>query len=295
MMSDHAKRERFHLRQWAVGLLVVAVAAPALAHVVWRRSNRVDPSVIAIYRFSDQAELAAKAFKPAGGLSDTLVLQVARAGADAIGFVEQVASPPLGPGAATFTGPVIAATVDEFEGAAGDLTIELWYRFDRDSDSGFEFGFEKGPRVHVMRGKENEAMDMFMLVTTGGTPAMSAPEFFGWASLYGGDAQIGGWRHVAIAIHSTGLEESAETGGTVYKEGSAARFWWYGHNLGEGATVDLTGARADEKSRLVLRNMMGKIAVDEISIWKKDWSEQGQNPKVFDEGHGSGRLPDGRP
>ena len=135
---------------------------------------------------------------------------------------------------------------------------------------------------------ENPENDQLGLIDSSGA-YRSAPGFTGWPTMVAGAVTPGMWRHIGIAIHSEGAETTL-AGRSVYKSGSVARYWYFGHALGREG-VDVSGMRTAESTKILVHNVTGKIIIDEVSVWKRDWSDNGQNRAPFGDGRGSGTSP----
>lgn len=272
-------------------LALVALAAPVRAHVDWTRVNDVDPDTLGIYHFSDEAADAGLVQPTHPCMDGCLGLVIGAPGGDPMTLVHDTPKAIFDPHAARFAS---AQTLDSTCSVAadGDVTIEFWFKWDASrAASSFEVGLRSGAKIRVTRDEANPAGDQFGVQGTHGD-YRSSPGFTNWAVVGDEEASFGEWRHIGLTIHSTGVSFDETLAHDVYNPGTVARLYYNGHATGDAPhTIDLGGFQVHADSRLRVNNLSGVAYVDEFTVWKRDWSDNGANLAPFADGRGSGVCP----
>jgi hypothetical protein len=273
-------------------LLIAQAVNYAWAHVDWTRANDIDPQCLALFHITSSSVTPGETIQTAAGLptSQSLLIETP------IGLppttVSGTPDPVLDPLAIRFRSQVRCQSTATLANLAGDMTLEMWFRWDPLlTSASLQFGFRSGARLLITRDTTSPSLDRFGISATHGD-FVSAPGFTDWAVLGSEEAGLGDWIHAAVTIDSAGMHLDPSLAHDVYSTGTVARFWLNGHAAGSFPhTVDLTGSRVHDSSRLVLECLAGDgIEADEATIWTKDWSTAGTVSAPFSDGRGSGTV-----
>ncbi len=274
------------LRRMIVPALAVAFACAgtsAHAHLHWSRVNTVDSDTIALYHFDDATTVAAPPSLP-------LPL--------GLGLTSIAAGIPLSPTTDTpgaiFTPQALALptaqtlrSTDTISQLAGDLTIECWFKWTPEmTSSTLEIGLQSGARLVVARDEVTPANDRFGIAGTHGS-YLSAPGFTSWVDVGYEEASLNEWRHLALTIHSTGIHYNPASSHDVYSTGTVGRLYLNGHPTGSFPhSFDLAGLNVHDASRVTVVMRGGEMVIDELAVWRRDWSANGVNTNPFANGRG---------
>jgi hypothetical protein len=276
----------------AMALAVLSGASWAPAHVDWTQVNQPDPQTLALFHFDEHHH---DLFVNEEGLAPSFDLHVSAPSGEEFGFEHKdLPDAIFAPHAIHFRSAQRAESSAEAAGVDGDLTIEFWFQWDPAlTTQRIEVGFAESLRLVIARDASNPANDLFGVA--GAEPHgdfRSAPGFVDWPTVGSEEASLGEWRHVAVAIHSTGLVHDMGLDHDVYAAGSRGRFYLNGHLTGVSETVlDIEGMRGHEHSTLVIDNKEGLFYIDEATFWTKDWSDNGAVGFPFGDGRGAGAPP----
>lgn len=278
----------------AMAAAFAALAFNASAHVDWTRVNAADPELLALYHMSDANLQPGQVLAVPTGLPPGRNLLIGAPTGSAATTTTDIVEPIFGATALDLHAPQVMespATVD----ISGDISIEFWLKWPitLSAKSQLDIGLRSGPKIRLTRNPFVPAEDQFGMLTTHGD-YVSSPGFTNWADFANqGEAELGEWLHFGLTIHSTGLTFDSGLNHDIYNPGSLARFWLNGHL--EGAfphTVDISGMRTHGDSTIRINNLSyGEALVDEVTIWKKDWSANGANANAFNDGRGNGVFP----
>lgn len=274
----------------ALLLFAISITAPAFAHVHWHRVNDFSPGLtVGLYHFDEHGVGVGQTLKPAPGLPLNRGLLIGAPSGDGLASIHDVPGSIFEPHALHIRSAQIMDSTETVGDLEGDLTIEFWFMWDVDLEyQRVQIGLRSGAKIEIARSTVNPASDVFGVAFTHGD-FVSAPGFVNWDEVGEEEAGLGDWRHVAVTIHSTGIHFEAGLGHDVYDPGSLARFWVNGHAVGEHPhTVDIAGMQMHDASRIRIRSLEGPIRIDEVTIWRKDWSENGTVPEPFADGRGEG-------
>jgi len=266
-----------------LAVALAAIVSTASAHVHWTRSNSVDPATIALYHMDNVTTVSIPAAAP---LSSDRGLQKSSL-SDQLTTTSDTAWPFFQPASLQTSGQQVLLSGYAHPGCTGDLTIECWFKWTSDlTSSSLEIGFQSAARLRLVRDEANHANDRLELAGIHGTRAPH-PEFPGWDEIGPEEASLDTWRHLGITIHSTGATFDASRGAYVYDPGSVARIYLNGHRLGVNTTtISLTGLQVQQVSNLTMTASGNGLVVDEVTIWSKDWSENGNVTSPFSNGRG---------
>lgn len=273
--------------------LTGALVQPVLAHVHWTKPNAIDPTTLGLYHIDDATITSGSVIQPASGLPSDIGLVVSPYGAAQGPLPElvstNVAQSILAPGSLRLAAPLRAESAATLGDLDGDLTIEFWYKWEPSMTSQeFSFGLTDGVKLVINRNVADPAQDR--LGVQGATPGsyISAPGFTNWPDVGEEEADLDTWRHMGVCIHSAGLEIAG--GKTVYRAGSVARIYLNGHAWGFSPfEFSVAGLEAAEQSRIGLALPAGAgFSVDELTIWRYDWTQNGSVASPFANGRGSG-------
>lgn len=278
------------IEYWIKSLLAMVLilgSSPIFAHVHWTRGNRVEPGLTVGLYHIDEANLSTgKPILPAAGLSPDRGLLIGAPSGAGMQAAADTADDFLSPFSLQLQSAQIADSTAAIPNMTGDLTIEFWFKWDPDlTYQHLQAGLRSGARIEIARSTVHPASDTFGIAFVHGD-TVSAPSFPGWSAI-GEEAELDEWYHVAVTIHSEGAHYVEVLGHDVYNSGSTARFWLNGHAVGSSPfTVDITGMRVHGDSRIRIRSIEGPIKIDEVTIWKKDWSQDGTASNPFGDGRG---------
>lgn len=271
-----------------LSLTLLVSTTPAHAHVHWTRVNTVDSTTL----FLSHGDNATTTLLPAEPpLNADLGLTPTSAAAP-ITTSTDVAGSLFGPHSITLTQPQTLQSTASLTNVSGDLTIEFWFKWlPTMTSSTLEVGLGSGARIRIARDTANPAQDRLGVAGTHGT-YLSVPQFPNWNAIGEEEASLNEWRHMGLTIHSTGLVYDGAQGHDVYAPGSIGRIYLNGHLLGvhPAQTIDLAGLPVHDASRVVLRMQGAGMAIDELAIWSKDWSENGSNTNPFGNGRGGASV-----
>lgn len=274
----------------AVALALFSTAAPVQAHVFWTQVNSVHSTTL----FLSHGDHATSTLLPAEpplpvelGLTPTSATATITTSPDVVGSI-------FGPQSVTLTKDQTLQSTASLAGVSGDLTVEFWFKWLPDmTSSTLEFGLGSGARILVARNTADPAKDRFGVAAPHGS-FRSAPGFVSWVATGDEYASLNIWRHIGLTIHSTGTVLDGITGQRVYGPGSTGRMYYYGHLMGidPDTTIDLAGLPIQETSSVILRMAGAGMAVDELTIWSKDWSDNGLHNNPFGNGRGNAIIED---
>lgn len=262
----------------------------ARAHVHWSRPNDADPDCLALYHLNDASAAPGSVLAAAPGQPAGHGLLVGPPAGLPMTITADVAEPFLGPGALALGSAQTAESGDSLAGLDGDLTIEFWFKWEPSmTSSSLQVGLGSGARLQVTRDVSNPAHDRFGVAATHGD-FRPAPGFTNWADVGSEEAPLDRWIHAALTITSAGIHNDPALAHDVYSTGTVARFYLNGHATGAAPhTLDLTGLRVHDASRLQIRCLDGGgVLIDEVTVWKKDWSDGGTASHPFSDGRGAG-------
>ncbi len=256
----------------------------------WTRVNDSDPFALGVYHFEPP-------FHDPGQIIPTVqCLPVGRglligspAGTDMVTSVD-VPSGIFASHSMYFQSAQSSASVDTLSGLAGDLSIEAWFKWDNSlTSASVEFGLQSGAKIALRRDTLNPVNDRFGVAGTHGD-YRPAPGFTNWGAVSPSMAPLGQWLHVGLAIHSVGQHyEPLPIDHDVYSTGTLARLYLNGEPVGVTTTnLDLTALKVHDASKLRINNLIGKTYLDEVTMWNKDWSQNGAVAGPFDNGRGTG-------
>lgn len=289
ILSLKNKRYSF-VSAMALILFAISFSAPAIAHVHWHRVNDFSPGLtVGLYHFDEHGVSVGQTLKPAPGLPLNRGLLIGAPSGDGLASVHDVPDAIFEPHALHIRSAQIMDSTETVGDLEGDLTIEFWFKWDVDLEyQRVQVGLRSGAKIEIARSTVNPASDVFGIAFVHGD-FVSAPGFVNWDEVGEEEAGLGDWRHVAVTIHSTGIHFEAGLGHDVYDPGSVARFWVNGHAVGvHPHTVDIAGKQMHDASRIRIRSLAGPIRIDEVTIWRKDWSENGTVAEPFADGRGEG-------
>jgi len=271
-------------------LILLGAAALAPAHVEWTTANGNSPLLVGLYHCDDTVVGTGDVIAAITEQGEHRNIAIgAPASTGLVASSDVTADAPLGPGSLEFTSAQDCNTAFTFHDLDGDLTIEGWFKWDVALvTSSIEFGLRSGAKISLIRDVATPANDRFQLSFTHGDTA-SAPGFTDWPAVGVEHGALGVWRHVAVTIHSTGMVFNSGLGHDVYLPGSTATFWLDGHEFGVGP-VDIAGKQVHDASRIRIRNLAGGVKIDEVAVWRHDWSENGTVAEPFENGRGSSPL-----
>lgn len=276
------------LAAFMVSLLLAPICS---AHVHWTELNQADPLLAGLYHFDSGNIQAGQLLEVAEGMPTDRGLVIQEPEGDGISNSSDTNGSLFGPNALVFHSAQKAESEAVIHGLDAGLTIEFFLKWDPAMEhSSIEIGLTSGAKLRITRDLNDPSQDQFGIQATHGD-FVSASGFPNWEALGEEEAALDEWRHVGVTIHSTGLHFDETLQHDVYNEGSVARFYWNGHLTGTApATVDLSGVQVHDHSTLIINNIEGTIAIDEIAIWKTDWSNNGENHSPFSDGRGSGTF-----
>jgi hypothetical protein len=266
----------------ALAIAFACVAAPCPAHVHWQQTNGVMPETVAIYHFD---QLTTAVASPAPGLPVGLGLTVS-SGAQSLTHITDTPGTIFEPGALALHNTQTMRSTDAIAQLDGDLTIECWFKWTPGvTSSTLELGLQSGAKIMVARDTTTPANDRFGVSATHGS-FRSAPDFPNWIAVGEEEAGLDEWRHLALAIHSTGIHYDSLAGHDVYSTGTVGRLYLNGHETGFGTAMDLSGLKVHDTSQITITIRGGSMAVDEFAIWKRDWTGNGSVSNPFANGRG---------
>jgi len=263
-------------------VIITSLVVPAYAHVHWNRVNGVDPETIALYHFENAS---AQVAPPSENLAPNLGLTVF-SGASITSTID-TPDTIFQPNALTLDATQTLRTTATVTDLAGDLAIEFWFKWAPDmTSSTLEVGLSSGARLMIARDTANPANDRLGVAGTHGS-YMSAPGFTNWADFGEEEASLNEWRHLALSIHSTGIHFDQAAAHDVYSTGTTGLVMYNGHPVGfTPFSFNLSGLRVHDASRLTVVMRGAAIAIDELTIWRRDWTENGTKLDAFSNGRG---------
>lgn len=263
---------------------VVLLCTNAGAHAInWDRVNAVDADTLALYHFDNATADLAPVESP---LNAGLDLAPSSALAP-ITVSSDVVSGIFAPQSIRLMTTQTLQSTSALTDVSGDLTIEFWFKWlPTMTSSTLQVGLGSGARVLLARDVLYPVNDRFGVGGGHGT-FRSAPGFVDWPSVGEEHADLNTWYHIGLAIHSTGIVYDEVSGHDAYAAGSVARMYLHGHAVGIPVTeIDLGGMQVHNSSRVTVRIAGAGVALDELAIWKKDWTANGTNPDPFGDGRG---------
>jgi hypothetical protein len=286
--------------RFALLTALIPVASMAPAHVNWTQANGPHPDLVAHYQFSEAGVLTVnqQSVAPGPGLSPNLALVPATPSpttAPIAATSTDILSSVLGPRSLQFNSTQVldtTPTLGNLSGTTGPLTIEGWFKWPTGFTSGtVTFGFRSGLRIQISRDTSNPANDRFGLAATHGS-YVSAPGFTNWVDVGVNEAPIDEWLHVAATVTPLGTYFEPSTNHDHYTTGTVARLFLNGHLFGiqPNTTLNIGGVAGlqwHDPTRVRVNAVLpvgGSILVDEVSIWKRDWSQNGTVLNAFNNG-----------
>jgi len=257
--------------------------------VIWTQGNSVNPDTAGLYHFDETSVVPGGTIQAAPGLTPDADLVAVTPSGTGMDFPADVAYPFFAPHSVRLKSVQSAESSGTLQSFDGDLTIECWFKWDPAFTSGtMQFGLSSGAKLVVGREVTNPANDKFGLLFSHGD-YINATGFTNWVDVGDEEAGLGDWRHLGVTIHSTGLVFNADLGHDVYSTGSVARIYLNGHAVGIFPnTIDISGMRAHPESKIQLRCSAGSgIYVDEFTVWRYDWSQNGAISNPFSNGRGA--------
>lgn len=258
----------------------------AVAHVDWTQGNGTIPGVtVGLYHFDDHDAAPGDTLEAAIGLPADRGLLIGTPSGDTFHAIHDTPEPLFEPHCLQLRSAQIADSTETVSDLGGDLTIEFWFKWDTDlTYQRAQIGLRSGAKIEIARSVVNPASDVFGVSFVHGD-FVPAPGFTNWADVGEEEGSLGEWRHVAITIHSTGIHYENALGHDVYNAGSTLRFWLNGHATGtDPHTADITGIQMHPDSMVRIRGFEGQIKIDELTIWRYDWSQDGLDHNPFGEG-----------
>jgi hypothetical protein len=210
---------------YSLVILTACAVSPARAHVSWNRVNHVDSDTITLYHFDNTDDNVASPVSP---LSPNLGLTVF-SGLTPLSTIADTPGSIFTPQALNLPATQTLRTTDSVAGLSGDLTIECWFKWSPSITSAtLEFGLQSGARVLVARDIGTPANDKFGVAGTHGS-FVAAPDFPNWENVGEEEAGLNEWRHLALAIHSTGIHYDPIGAHDVYSTSTTGRLYLNGH------------------------------------------------------------------
>jgi hypothetical protein len=289
-----------HIGAATLAAAITTTATSATAHVNWTQPNGPHPDLVAHYQFSESTPLTVgtQSTQPGPGLNANLAL-VPATPTPTTGTIAatstDILSSVLGPRSLQFNSTQIldtTATLGNLTGTSGPLTVEGWFKWPTGFTSGtVTFGLRSGVRVQITRDTINPSNDRFGLAATHGS-FVSAPGFTNWVAVGTEEAPLNEWIHVAATATPLGEYFEPATGHDHYTTGSVARLFINGHLFGISPNTTLpvgglAGLQWHDPTRVRVNATLpagGSILVDEVSIWKRDWSQDGTVLNAFNNG-----------
>lgn len=276
------------------GILILAlgIIAPAtgFSHVHWTQVNSPDHRALAIYHFDSASSTIGFGdhISPDSGLpAGNFLLAQAPSGAGSI-YSSSTPGVPFTPSSVSIKSAQIFETPTVFNNVDGDLTIEFWFKWDSDStQSELTVGLKSGAKILLARDISNPGNDRFGILGTHGS-FIAAPDFTTWQAVGEEEASLNEWRHVALVIHSTGIEFDSLLGHDIYKTGTTGQIWYNGHLVGAyPGNISLAGLQVHGDSAVQVRMVNGgNMSIDEMAVWRYDFSENGTVNNPFRNGRG---------
>lgn len=279
-----------HVWPMAVALVLFACTnTPGNAHVIWSQTNSVDADTLFLTHMDDttKQEVPAEASLASDlGLTPTSALVQITTGTD-------VPSAIFGPHSLQLTQSQTLRSTATVSDLTGDLTIEFWFKWlPTMTSSTLQVGLASGAKIMIARDALNSANDRFGVAGTHGS-YRSTNGFVDWPNVGEEEAGLNTWRHLGLTIHSAGIAFDPAAEHDVYLPGTVGRMYLFGHAAALPPTdieIDLAGLKVHDASAIQLQMTGSGIAVDEITIWKKDWSENGSNHHPFSDGRGNAGI-----
>lgn len=267
----------------ALAILFACAATPLHAHLHWTRVNTVSPDTAALYRFDSNTVVAS----PAEGLPPDLGL-TPTSGAALLAPATDIPDSIFGPSSLGLPSAQTLRSTDTLAAMQGDVTIECWFKWNASmSTSSLEIGLQSGAKILLARDITNPANDHFGISGTHGS-FVAAPGFTNWQDVGEEEAGLNEWRHLALAIHSAGIHYDALSAHDIYSTGTVGRLYLNGHPVGSFPhSIDLSGLKVHDASRVTAIMDGGGMTIDEFTVWKRDWSENGNNTNPFADGRGA--------
>lgn len=273
----------------AVVVLLTCTHMPCSAHVVWTRTNSVDSETVFLSHMDQTTKYEIPVqlpLTPDLGLTPTSALVQITTNTD-------VPSGIFGPDSLLMTQSQTLRSTATVSDLAGDLTIEFWFKWlSTMTSSTLQIGLASGAKILIARDVLNPVNDRFGIAGTHGSYC-STNGFVDWPTVGEEEAGLNTWRHLGLTIHSAGISYDSLAEHDVYLPGTIGRMYLFGHGVGLPVhEIDLAGLKVHDASAIQVQMTGGGIAVDEITVWKKDWSENGENHHPFSNGRGSAGIDD---
>lgn len=275
-----------------VSALAIAIAGsvmPAHAHVHWTQRNNVTADTVALYHFSDTNTTVAA---PASPLAQGLGLTVF-SGATSLVPVADTPGAIFNPQGLNLPATQTLRATDTASAVDGDITIECWFKWSTGVTSAtLDIGLQSGAKIRIARDASTPANDKFGVAGTHGS-FIPVPEFTNWTDVGEEEAGLNEWRHLGLTIHSTGIYYDAVANHDRYSTGTVGRMFLNGHVTGAAVhTIDLSGLKVHDASGITIIMTGGGMVVDELAVWRKDWSANGATPNPFANGRGGAAVND---
>lgn len=257
----------------------------AHAHVHWTQTNNINSNTVALFHFDDASTTAAM---PAAGLAPDLGFTVYTGSAAFLSPVTDTPGSIFLPQALNLPATQTLRTTTSVSGLDGDLTIETWFKWQPSlAACSLDIGLQSGAKIRIVRDTLNSANDRFGISGTHGS-YITAPGFTNWAAMGDEEASLGEWRHLALTVHSAGIHYDPVAAHDVYSTGTIGRLYYNGHAVGSFPyEINLSGLQVHAASRLTIVVTGGGMALDELTVWKQDWSDNGTVPNPFSNGRGN--------
>lgn len=256
----------------------------------WTRTNSSDPKLFGHFQFDGTTTLPGELIENNPCLDVPLVIGAVSGG---LGITRPNDTPSaiFNPRSMKFDGAQDNSSTITLQNTGGHLVVEAWVKWDNAvTTSSVEFGMRSGPALRLSRDTVNPANDQFGIASPHGD-YIEAPGFIDWPTVGDAAAAIGVWNHVAVSLHSTGIEyDGLVKLHDVYTAGSYAIFWVNGRPIGSSLwKLDIAGLNTHDTSRLRIRNVSGSgVSLDEVTIWNDDLTNEGALLTVFNDGRGNG-------
>lgn len=277
------------LRLWLTALFCAAVL-PAVAHVNWSQVNSIDPDCLGLYHVDENLTTTGDVLAVPTGMPVDRGLNL-EASVTPVATVSDVPKAIFAPKALSLANAVTLRSTETLANLTGDLTVEAWLKWESGfTSSSVQFGLQSGAKLRITRSTTTPALDQFGIQGTHGG-YRTAPGFTNWNDVGSEEAPIGSWLHVGFTIQSTGIHYDSTLAHDVYSTGSTARLYLNGHAVGTPQTlIDVSGLQVHDGSKLIVQNLGGTVLLDEITMWKRDWSNNGTVSNPFSNGRGSGTF-----
>lgn len=273
-------------------LTIFTCSGPASAHVDWTRTNEVDPDLLGLYHLNEGALVPGSVLAVPPEMPAERGLTAATPAGGSGAFISaDVPEPMFGSGSLRLGVPQTFDSTETLAGLSGDLTVEFWFKWENTMTScSASVGLRSGARLLIARDLSHPEADRLGAAGTHGS-FRPVPGFTGWPDVGSEEASLGEWRHLALTVTSAGISYDPVLAHDVYSTGTVGRIWLNGHPVGAFPhTFDLSGLQVHDTSRIQIAVQAGTggMLIDEVALWKKDWSAGGTVPNPFADGRGSG-------